>query len=451
MKKLKFLTLAAIAAATAMVSSCSDNVELSTPTKETKGKCDLLVDVSVDGSRASALTGTNFSTFKLFGYQNPPTGSSAAAKGFLDGANGVDFEGAVGSTWTTDAEALWPAETDQSNNFYAISTYGYDKTGAHIINSATLGEEFNTSGLQNGSFTYTSAISSYTPDYLNETLLEPEAIAELKVPSNYVKSAEQKDVVIAASMETLKGTTGKITLPFKHAFAYVTMEFNFASHVAKKDNEGNYTNDTPDGTGISENEYYAIDYIAIHGVKTNGTFTFTKSGDNWDGSWAASDYGVVKYVWGVDNPLILKCSTQTPTATNPIIYTPILTDGQAMMIIPQKVNTDGPIVWDDDENVPTATPTNKAYIEIHGALWQSTGDDDETKNTPYKTVAINHLTLDNYVADLGGEAEYYFTQSLYCALPENFEFKMNKHYNFRIKLTSCLKADGTDFSEALGM
>ena len=38
MKKLKFLTLAAIAAATAMVSSCSDNGDLSTPTKEAEGK-----------------------------------------------------------------------------------------------------------------------------------------------------------------------------------------------------------------------------------------------------------------------------------------------------------------------------------------------------------------------------------------------------------------------------
>jgi hypothetical protein len=450
MKKLKFLTLAAIAAATAMVSSCSDNVELSTSTKEAKGKCDLLVDVSVDGSRASAVPSTKFTTFKLFGYQNPPTGSSAAAQGFLNGASGVDFTGKIGNTWTTESEALWPTETDQSNNFYAISTY--DGT----TNSATLGNEFNTAGLQNGSFTYTSAISSYNPDYLNEAVLvdnglDEEEIAALKVPSNYVNSAEQKDVVIAASMETLKGTTGKITLPFKHAFAYVTMEFNFASQVAKKDNEGNYTNDTPDGTGISENEYYAIDYIAIHGVKTKGTFTFTKSGDNWDGSWAASDYGVVKYVWGVENPLILHCSTETPTATNPIIYTPILTDGQAMMIIPQIVNTDGAIEWDEDTNLPSETPENKAYIEIHGALWQSTGDEDETKDTPYKTVAINHLSLDNYVADLGGDAENYLTQSLYCALPANFEFKMNKHYNFRIKLTSCLKADGTDFSEALNM
>ena len=38
MKNSKYLLLAAIAAATAMVSSCSDNGDLSTPTKEAEGK-----------------------------------------------------------------------------------------------------------------------------------------------------------------------------------------------------------------------------------------------------------------------------------------------------------------------------------------------------------------------------------------------------------------------------
>lgn len=442
MKKLKFLTLAAIAAATAMVSSCSDNGDLSTPAKETKGKCDLLVDVSVDGSRASALTGTNFSTFKLFGYQNPPTGSSAAAKGFLDGANGVDFTGTIGSTWTTESEALWPAETDQSNNFYAISTYGYDETEAGIINSATLGSEINTAGLQNGSFTYTSTISSYTPDYLNEAeYTDQNQLAIDKTPTSYVDAAKQKDVVVAASMETLKGSTGKITLPFKHAFAYITMEMNFSELIAKKNESGEYTDET-ESNGIDASTMCAIDYIAIHGVKTNGTFTFTKSGDSWEGSWDASDYGVVKYVWGMDNPLILTCSTETPTATNPIIYTPILTDGQAMMIIPQKVNNDGAIDWTAYD--PADTPEGKAYIEVHACFWGNI--DEEHSITPYKYIKTNGGTVEDasYLVPIGStDGQTYLTTSIYYAIPEKFEFKKNKHYNIRMNLRNFMLPDGT--------
>lgn len=460
MKKLKFLTLAAIAAATAMVSSCSDNGDLSTPAKETKGKCDLLVDVSVDGSRASALTGTKFSTFKLFGYQNPPTGSSAAAKGFLDGANGVDFEGAVGSTWTTDAEALWPAETDQSNNFYAISTYGYDETEADSINSATLGTEFNTSGLQNGSFTYTSATSSYVPDYYNPSFYEEEELAALKTPISYVNSASQKDVVVAASMETLKGSTGKITLPFKHAFAYVTMEVSLANNIAKKAS-GVYTDEVI-SMGIPSTEKYAIDYVAIHGVKTNGTFTFTKETDgSWGGSWSASDEGVIKYVWGMDNPLILDCSSETPSASNPIIYVPFLQGKDAMMVIPQTVNTDGAIVWDEDSNLPSETPSGKAYIEIHGVFWDpensftnyntDTGEGDSgNEQTPYQYAKAHGGSLagSSYEVNFGeGDESTFYTGSIYCAFPENFVFKMNKHYNIRIFLANCKTPGGAGVLE----
>lgn len=467
MKNSKYLLLAAIAAATAMVSSCSDNGDLSTSTKETKGKCDLLVDVSVDGSRASALTGTKFSTFKLFGYQNPPTGSSAAAKGFLDGANGVDFEGAVGSTWTTDAEALWPAETDQSNNFYAISTYGYDETEADTINSATLGTEFNTAGLQNGSFTYTSTNSSYIPDYRNEVYMKDvegisdEEFANLLTPTSYVNSATQKDIVVSASIETFKGSTGKITLPFKHAFAYVTFELNFANQIAKKV-EGAYTNETQ-GMGVPETEMFAIDYIAIHGVKTNGTFTFAKDGDTWKGTWdsSSSDYGVVKYVWGIDNPLILHCNTTTPTSTNPIIYTPILTDGQAMMIIPQVVNSDGAPYWDEDTNTPDVTPEKYAYIEIHGVFWNTansfTDYNDGTgegtpgnSQTPYSYFTSNGNSYSGamYESNFGeGTEASYFTSSIYCAIPANFEFKMNKHYNIRMFLPNFKTESGSGVLE----
>ncbi len=70
MKKLKFLTLAAIAAATAMVSSCSDNGDLSTPTKEAEGKA-LVVNPTVDGSSIVNTTSGDFTSFKLFGFQNP--------------------------------------------------------------------------------------------------------------------------------------------------------------------------------------------------------------------------------------------------------------------------------------------------------------------------------------------------------------------------------------------
>lgn len=442
MKNSKYLMLAAIAAATAMVSSCSDNGDLSAPTKETEGK-DLFVSASVNGSRATALTSTNFKGFKLFGFQNPQDGDAEAVGGFLNGANGVDFSGTIGNAWTTTATAKWPTiNPNNSDNFFALSLQG----------GASLDATLDVSSLQGGIFSYTAP-----------TTVNPDDVEDV-----YVAPADQKDLMVAACFDRLQSTkNGVVDLNFKHAFAYLTFGVGFSDKYYDL-----VTNDDHASTDVPENSKFAIDYYALHNVKVNGTYTFVRdnnntpddtSDDTWKGTWSPSGNGVIKYVYGTDDPLLLECDkTTVPTSTARFPYMALQKDATApnvVMMVPQKINdsNDENVTWPADNVADNST--NYTYLEIHGVMWDpdasrvyNEAEDDYTDPLPANVTPFNLSDDDfdsgNYAFNVIGNGDgYRYSSSVYWPLPADFVFEANKKYNLRIYLPRFYRSDGQAFIE----
>ena len=109
MKKLKFLTLAAIAAATAMVSSCSDNDVLE-GVKDTGIPFSVTASTNSGGSRGSDIT--TLSNFQLWGFGTEQTSH-------FDGDNFVPKSGSTTVFVSSANTPNWP----NTNNclFYGIT------------------------------------------------------------------------------------------------------------------------------------------------------------------------------------------------------------------------------------------------------------------------------------------------------------------------------------------
>ena len=408
MKKAKFLIYAALAASTVAISSCSDNDVLDSTKKKVEGS-DIIVSASVDGSRATALTSDNFTSFKLFGYQNPATGTDDDAQGFLNGADGVDFTGELNAAWTTTGTAKWPTtNTDRSCNFYALSLQG----------RSALGENIDPSGLQSGSFIYTSTLTGVGEDA-------------------YVDPANQQDLMVAANINRFQSTNGGVVnLPFKHAFALVNLSLGFDVQAwSTSSNE-------PLSTGIGASSKYAIDYIALHNVKVNGTFTFTWDSEHstWVGTWSPSGNGTIKYVYGTTDPLILDVDETKPTSENPVAYQPLQKDPlnpNLIMMVPQKVNDseDNNVSWPADNKVSGAS--NYTYLEVHGVSWDVSQSGGITE-TPWENPTA--VADEEYMYNIGTNES--IGTSIYCPLPADFTFVANKKYNLRFNLAKFYNDNG---------
>lgn len=408
MKKAKFLIYAALAASTVAISSCSDNDVLDSTKKKVEG-LDIIVSASVDGSRATALTSDNFTSFKLFGYQNPATGTDDDAQGFLNGADGVDFTGGLNAAWTTTGTAKWPTtNTDRSCNFYALSLQG----------GSVLGENIDPSGLQSGSFIYNSTLTGVGEDA-------------------YVDPANQQDLMVAANINRFQSTNGGVVnLPFKHAFALVNLSLGFDVEAWST------SSNAPLSTGIGASSKYAIDYIALHNVKVNGTFTFTWDSEHstWVGTWSPSGNGTIKYVYGTTDPLILDVDETKPTSENPVAYQPLQKDPlnpNLIMMVPQKVNDseDNNVSWPADNKVSGSS--NYAYLEVHGVCWDVINSFNTTK-TPWANQ--EGVVNEDYVYYIGNNDD--IAISIYCPLPKDFTFVANKKYNLRFDLAKFYNGNG---------
>ena len=205
MKKAKFLIYAALAAATAMVSSCSDNDVLSEPANEPEGKA-LIVNPTVLDSRVTPLAKSAFTGFKLYGIQNPTNGESVGSFVNTGTDYGVNYSGTFGESAAEVAFApattvKWPTTNpDNSANFYGISVQG----GADLAESGiTVTED----GITEGTFSYSAPMSG-----------------------GYVDLSKQKDIMIASSLDAeQKDNNGVVTLPFKHSFAKLTHQMRWNS------------------------------------------------------------------------------------------------------------------------------------------------------------------------------------------------------------------------------
>lgn len=429
MKKLKFLTLAAIAAATAMVSSCSDNGDLSTPTKEAEGKA-LVVNPTVDGSRITTTASSDFKSFKLFGFQNPPSTQPL----FFNGTDGYVYNGAIGSAWSPTATgAKWPANSDtNSSNFYALSVNGGSSlpsyTGVDLAN------------IQQGKFSYTAPTTA----------------------GGDVDLSKQEDILVASSLNALQtDNNGVLNLPFTHAFAKVTFQIRFNSYELNKQG-------LPASTGNLLDSYvFYIKSLTIHNVKLNGDYIFGTG-------WTADGLGDIVYSFPEDYTLLPKHITSDSEK----LFQDLITEANSIMIVPQTFATH----WDPTKKLTAAG--DSPYIDIEGWILNKDatynglklGYDNDgtsmTQNQAEQFLAENSpsslLARENDVVYTDGD-ENEFTgadimnlysfqvggadtpDKLYFTFPSTLSFVENKYYNIRLNVYNAYYDNGAKALTASGM
>ena len=255
MKNSKYLMLAAIAAATAMVSSCSDNDVLE-GVKDTGIPFSVTASTNSGGSRGSDIT--TLSNFQLWGF-------GTDQESHFDGDNFTPKAGSTTVFVSSDNTPNWPNTSNCL--FYGISNntstmaYGVD-AGSPGINTTKL-------GIRNGSFDYT-------------------------IPTNV---ADQEDLLVAAA--TGNSNDG-VHLKFDHALTAAKM------HLILDPRYTNYVDDPEPYYWILK-----IRKITIKNIKVSGTYTFdgaTKNGDDYEnGDWNTNDGTLGDYVIDLStSPLLIQ-------------------------------------------------------------------------------------------------------------------------------------------------
>jgi len=422
MKKLKFLTLAAIAAATAMVSSCSDNGDLSTPTKEAEGKA-LVVNPTVLDSRVTPLAKSAFTGFKLYGVQNPNISNQSVGSFIKTGTtNGVDYSGTFGKTaanvaFTSTTAVKWPTEyADNSANFYAFSVQGgSDLTGSGI----TVNEDEY--GTLDGTFSYTAPVDG----------------------EGNVDLSKQKDIMIASSLEAVQtDNNGVVTLPFKHAFAKLTFSLRWNAYEWILDKK------TTIGGTITPYARLYVKYIKIHNIKCNGIYSFTADdGNGGKGLWTVNgENSTIAFEYAT--PKMFIATNSEPSATEPFISQNLLASDSTIMIVPQTLG-----VWNGSKNF-TAEETG-AYIELglfsYGTSESGLELDDATIKKYYEDTdfVTDQEDTQNFISGFGelGDNDEFVYESVYVPIrinnTDSFVFEANKSYNFRLNIAVCKNDDGS--------
>lgn len=434
MKNSKYLLLAAIAAATAMVSSCSDNGDLSTPTKEAEGKA-LVVNPTVDGSRVTPLAKSAFTGFKLYGIQNPTNGNSVGSFVNTGTDYGVNYSGTFGESAAEVAFApattvKWPTENpDNSANFYGISVQG----GADLSESGITVTE---TGIKDGTFSYTAPVDG----------------------DGNVDLSKQKDIMIASSLNAKQSTdNGVVTLPFKHAFAKLTFQIRWNSEEYLIDGPGSPANAIEDGAIL------VVDYIKFHNIKCNGTYDFTADdGNGGKGKWTvdgenstimfkydtpmhftAKKYTYLnEYLDAHPGSLATDDDVKNACKANPFEVQDFLVGNDAMMIIPQGLG-----VWSGSNNF--SSENSGAFIEIHGLAYNITDAMDEFGSDYVSNTEFWEDFLDEkiYVSifssndkNVKNMMSVYFPIRIDSSTP--FVFEANKSYNFRLNVATCRQDSG---------
>ena len=430
MKKSKILIFAALAAATAMVSSCSDNDVLSEPANEPEGKA-LVVNPTVLDSRVTPLAKGAFTGFKLYGVQNPNLSNQSVGSFIKTGTtNGVDYSGTFGETaadvaFTSTTAVKWPTDyASNSANFYAFSVQGgSDLTGSGI----TVNEDVN--GWPNGTFSYTAPVDG----------------------DGNVDLSKQKDIMIASSIgATQTGNDGVVTLPFKHAFAKLTIQIRWNA------NEWIENADTPLKGTITPYARLFVKYIKLHNIKCNGTYDFTADdGNGGKGKWTVDgENSTITYEFAT--PMEFTATNVTSTAANPFEVQDLLTAEKSIMIMPQTVGAYTTITKNTGGGVFTAS--SNAYLEL-GLFSYGMSDDfveastAEEMATYYTNVSLlddSYPGPENYSLGFGDydyeNEEISEWAQVYIPIKTSsgsFVFEANKSYNFRLSLSQGLNDSGS--------
>lgn len=322
MKKLKFLTLAAIAAATAMVSSCSDNDVLE-GVKDTGIPFSVTASTNSGGSRGSDIT--TLSNFQLWGF-------GTDQESHFDGHNFTPKAGSTTVFVSSDNTPNWPNTSNCL--FYGISNNTSDML--YGVPDDSPGINTTKADIRNGSFDYT-------------------------IPTNV---ADQEDLLVAAA----QGNSAQgVNMHFDHALTAAKLHITMNPSL----NTTYYA---------STNGHYMfvmkIQKIIIHNVIISGTYTFGNgSAVGASASTIAENGG-----WNPDNEVL--GNYELDFSANPIFYqikynetldAPINVDGNNSNIyfIPQTISpfyikaSDNDPATKNNYLVPSSeTGTKKSYVEI---------------------------------------------------------------------------------------
>ncbi len=419
--------LAALAASAVAISSCSDNDVLDSTTKA-KGNA-LIVNASLnDGSRIATTGSDGFKSFMLYGYTNPTSGTPTSL--FDVTGDGIAYQKTSGTWGLVDAnlasKAVWPSSSGGTYNFYALSV-----GGSHELDASTNGLGLST--IKNGIFTYTMP----------------------KNNDGTVNLAAQKDILVACNNGATKGESGVLTLPFKHAFAKLTLQirWNYQEWI----NNGV----TSPASVIESNALLVIDYVKIHNIKCNGSYSFTADdGNGGKGKWTVDgENSTIMFKYETprrftaqnytlkDEYLAAHPEVTDPTDegllaacnADPFKVQDLRVGDEAIMILPQKL-----ALWENTGSF--ATNTSGPFIEIHCCAYNTTGaSEDEIKNINWWDEGAGDI----FVEVLGSqdETDRYMT-SIYFPIRVNsttpFTFEANKSYNFRLNVATSRQDNGTN-------
>ena len=325
MKKLKFLTLAAIAAATAMVSSCSDNDVLE-GVKDTGIPFSVTASTNSGGSRGSDIT--TLSNFQLWGF-------GLDQDSHFDGDNFTPKAGSSTVFVSSDNTPNWPNTNDCL--FYGISNN--TSTMVYGVPAGSPGINTTREAIRNGSFDYT-------------------------IPTNV---AAQEDLLVAAA--TGNSNDG-VHLKFDHALTAAKLHLMLSPAYTE------YGSYYEHGAGTDYCFVMKVRKITIHNLKVSGTYKFNgseKDGDNYkNGDWNKSAGNLGNYVldFGSDPYFVQALSSEGEEAVNEgddVIYNAIAASDDIVgtfYFIPQTI-TPWEILPNNGEDLSTpGTDDNNAYIEF---------------------------------------------------------------------------------------
>lgn len=316
MKKLKFLTLAAIAAATAMVSSCSDNDVLE-GVKDTGIPFSVTASTNSGGSRGSDIT--TLSNFQLWGFGTDQTSHFDGNNFTPKAGSSTVFESSITPNWPNTNNCL----------FYGISNN--TSTMAYGVTAGSPGVNTTKADIRNGSFDYT-------------------------IPTNV---ADQEDLLVAAAQGN---SANGVNMHFDHALTAAKLNLKMTPKLSE-----NYYKPT----GTHYMFVMKIQKIIIHNIKISGTYTFgagtSVGASSWtaaeNGSWDTDEGTVGDYVLDFTaNPLFYQVKY------NETLNVPINIDGNNSNIyfIPQTIDS-----WNIAANMTGADANNyqspsatKSYVEI---------------------------------------------------------------------------------------
>ena len=247
--------------------------------------------------------------------------------------------------------------------------------------------------------------------------------------------------ILQAVADTWTDNNGVVTLPFKHAFAKLTLQLRW--------NTNEWIDNGNTNTGIDPNSMLVIDYIKIHNIKCSGTYSFTADdGNGGKGKWTV-DEGNSTIMYQFATPVRFSSGEDEATASNPYVVRDLIVGNDALMIIPQELG-----LWTKDGSLYSEN-TSAAFVEVRCCAYSTDGvSEEEIENVNFWDEEGGDLFPALISDEDNAEGKYMASVYIPIRISEKldtepvtynyhpFVIEQNKSYNFRINMVTCRKDNG---------